>query len=158
LKVERRRGAAVRGKNPRVARWRWLSRPRGQPGRAGPRKGEGAGTRPAQSQGATRARLDADPRMGMTTRPHLSAIQGGGRRVGCDGPQDWKGELGRGNKLGCAGDLGQKRKRRKGKRKPFRYFQRSSQELNSNTNLNSNKYKQCNSMSATVNSYSSLIN
>jgi hypothetical protein len=57
----------------------------------------------------------------------------------------------------CLAGSGRSKKEQGGKRKPFSYFQRSSQELNSNTNLNSKKYKQCNSMSATVNSYSSLI-
>jgi hypothetical protein len=40
---------------------------------------------------------------------------------------------------------------------PFAIFKRAHQNLNSNAYLNSNKQKQCNSMCATVNSYSSLI-
>jgi hypothetical protein len=76
-----------------------------------------------------------------------------GRKMGCEAE---KASWATGKKLGCAEGLGQKRSKKEGK-KFFLPFQKSSQNLNSNTNLNSNKYKQCISMSATVNSYSSLI-
>jgi hypothetical protein len=78
-----------------------------------------------------------------------------GRKVGCEAK---KASWATGEKAGLRGGFGPEAKKEKGKKKTFSYFQKSSQNLNSSTNLNSNKYKQCNSMSATVNSYSSLIN
>jgi hypothetical protein len=77
-----------------------------------------------------------------------------GRKMGCE---DEKASWATGKKLCCAEGLGQKREVKRREKKFFLPFQKSSQNLNSNTNLNSNKYKQCISMSATVNSYSSLI-
>jgi hypothetical protein len=68
------------GKNPREERWRWLSRPRGRPGRAGPRKGGGAGERttrsvPDQARGS-------DPGEGMTPGTHLWRYTGEGGGAG----------------------------------------------------------------------------
>jgi hypothetical protein len=71
-----------------------------------------------------------------------------------DGPNASANELGHG---ADEGELGQNQRRKGKKRKPFAIFKRAHQHLNSNANLNSNKQKQCNSMCATVNSYSSLV-
>jgi hypothetical protein len=52
-----------------------------------------------------------------------------------------------------------KENKKEKKGKPFAIFFKGAhkKKLNSNKDLNSNKQKQCNSMCATVNSYSSLI-
>jgi hypothetical protein len=52
---------------------------------------------------------------------------------------------------------GLRNKTRKGEKKGFLTL-KATKQMNSNINLNSNTQKQCTSMYATVNSYSSLFN
>jgi hypothetical protein len=87
-------------------------------GRESVRVATGSGAEPGCGSGSGR-------RSGMTTGPHLSATQGGGRRVGCDGPlgcktrkASWAARERKragppGEKLGCAEGLGQKRRSKK---------------------------------------------
>jgi hypothetical protein len=132
----------------------------------GPKEG-GAGARPARSQGRRgRVRPGRGLRRKTPPGPHLSARQGGGSRCGlATGPLVGCRKMGRtraitswATALTKASWARSKEGKKKGrKRKPFAIFKRAHQHLNSNANLNSNKQKQCNSMCATVNSYSSLI-
>jgi hypothetical protein len=102
--------------------------------------------------------LGRDLRKKMTSRPHPSARHRERRRCGLRRaagglPKRWAArELAR-----LSEDLGQKQRRKKGKKKTFLKFSKELTKIELKHKFEFNKYKQCNNMSATVNSYSSLI-